>query len=114
MDIFSVFQKNTWMDELDWIRKGLEKPGKTQTGLARAMGVAPSAVTQMLKGQRDLKYRELRPVIDYLGVAPPGISDHSFEEPGEDDQTATVPVTGYVGAGAATHYYAVSQGELDR
>jgi hypothetical protein len=25
-----------------------------------------------------------------------------------------VPVVGYVGAGAATHYYAVSQGELDR
>lgn len=26
----------------------------------------------------------------------------------------TVPVVGYVGAGAAAHYYAVSQGELDR
>ena len=26
----------------------------------------------------------------------------------------TIPIVGYVGAGAAAHYYAVSQGELDR
>jgi transcriptional regulator with XRE-family HTH domain len=114
MDIFSVFQKNAGMDELEWIRRGLEKPGKTQSGLAKAMRVSPSAVTQLLKGRRDLKYREVRPIMEYLGVTPPEMGEPAFEEPGSDYQSGTVPVVGYVGAGAATHYYAVSQGELDR
>jgi transcriptional regulator with XRE-family HTH domain len=114
MDIFSVFQKYAGMDELEWIRRGLEKPGKTQTGLARAMGVSPSAVTQLLKGRRELKYREIRPVAQYLDVTPPGMPEAAPEDPPLDDHSRTVPVVGYVGAGAATHYYAVSQGELDR
>lgn len=62
---------------MEWIRKGLEKPGKTQTGLADALGVSPSAVTMLLKGdkkgkRRLLKAHEIPKVADYLEAAPPG------------------------------------------
>jgi hypothetical protein len=32
----------------------------------------------------------------------------------DDEHTGTVPLVGYVGAGAEAHFYAVSQGELER
>lgn len=63
------------MDDLEWIRKGLGKAGKTQTGLARVLKRAPSAVTNLLKGTRDLKQREVRLIADYLEVEPPAVPD---------------------------------------
>lgn len=74
-------------DDLDWIREGLKKPGKTQTGIAAALKRAPSAVTALLKGDRELKAREIRVIADYLEVEPP-----AFEPEG-------VPIVGLVGAG---------------
>lgn len=59
------------MDDLDWIRRGLEKPGKTQTGLAKALGRSPSMITTLLKGGRLLKVREVGKIAEYLGVEPP-------------------------------------------
>ena len=44
---------------LSWIRKGLEAPGKTQRGLARAIAVDPASVTRMLQGLRSLKPEEI-------------------------------------------------------
>jgi phage repressor protein C with HTH and peptisase S24 domain len=72
------------LDELAWIRRGLEKPGRTQTGLAQALGRSPSAVTALLKGQRQLKAREIAIVAEYLGEEPPALqlpsaSDHPRE-----------------------------------
>jgi hypothetical protein len=98
------------MDHLDWIKKGLEQPGKTQTGLARALGRAPSAITNLLKGTRDLKQREVETIARYLETAPPG-EYTELEDEGDPDRT--VRVVGYVGAGAKAHYYAVAQGDLD-
>ena len=54
-----------------WIQKGLEKPDKTGRGLASALGVDPSAITRLLKGQRQLRLDEVQKVADYLGVEPP-------------------------------------------
>jgi phage repressor protein C with HTH and peptisase S24 domain len=63
------------MDALQWIRDGLEKPGKTRSGLARALDRAPSAVTALLNGQRELKAREIPLIAAYLETEPPaGIS----------------------------------------
>lgn len=58
-------------DDLDWIRDGLKKPGKTQAGLAAAIGRSPSAVTALLQGSRDLKAREISKIAQYLEVSPP-------------------------------------------
>ena len=113
MDMFSVLPKMACaMDDLDWIRKGLKKPGKTQTGLAQALGRSPSTVTNLLNGKRALKQREVPVVARYLGVSPPetAFSPHEVEE---HDPDRVVRVAGYVGAGAEAHYYAVAQGDLD-
>lgn len=89
-------------DGLNWIRDGLAKPGKTQTGLAAALGRKPSAVTALLQGERDLKVREVPIVAKYLEVEPPG-----------GTARAEVPIVGYVGAGAEAHFYAEAQGPID-
>lgn len=57
---------------IDWISTNLDKKaGKTQSGLAEALGVAHPQVTQLVKGKRDLKVREVPVVAKYLNVAPP-------------------------------------------
>jgi phage repressor protein C with HTH and peptisase S24 domain len=70
------------MDELAWIRRGLQKPGRTQSGLARALGRSPSAVTALLKGERQLKVREIAIIADYLGEEPPPNVAIPAPEPG--------------------------------
>ena len=56
---------------VDWIRVGLKRTGKTRSGLAKALGRSPSAVTDLLNGQRRLRADEIAIVADYLGVEPP-------------------------------------------
>jgi repressor LexA len=73
--------------DIDDIRRGLQKPGKSKSGLAEALGLWPSAITALLNGQRELKAREIPIVARYLELDMP--------QPGE------VRVMGYVGAGAA-------------
>ncbi|MFV0281252.1 MAG: 3,4-dihydroxy-2-butanone-4-phosphate synthase [Rhodoblastus sp.] len=57
---------------LEWIRKGLEKPGLSQAGLAETLGIDRAQVTRLLQGKRELKVRELKQVADYLGTPAPG------------------------------------------
>jgi len=54
-----------------WIKEALEQPGKSQRGLALALGIDPSGVSRLLAGARDLKASELNALAGYLGVAPP-------------------------------------------
>lgn len=63
------------MDDLEWIRKGLEKPGKTQRGLANALGIDAGGVSRLLKGDRQLKASEIPKVKNYLEESPPSQSD---------------------------------------
>ncbi|MBA3241609.1 MAG: LexA family transcriptional regulator [Acidobacteria bacterium] len=60
------------MDDLEWIRKGLDKPGKTQSGLALALNRSPSAITRLLANERELKQREIQRIAEYLEMEPPG------------------------------------------
>jgi repressor LexA len=69
------------MLDIAMIERGLQKPGKTKGGLARAMGVRPGAVSEILSGLRLIKASEIAPIMDYLGLN-------------------TVPIMGRVGAGA--------------
>lgn len=57
--------------EIDWIRDGLAKPGKTQRGLATALGLDPSAVSRLLTGARQLRAAELPVVAAYLDSEAP-------------------------------------------
>src|SRR5262245_24731160 len=70
------------MLDVSMIERGLEKPGKTKGGLARAMGVRPGAVSEILSGIRVVRALEMAPVMEYLGLNPG-------------------PIMGRVGAGAA-------------
>src|ERR1700730_7108879 len=63
------------------IERGLQKPGKTKGGLARAMGVRPGAVSEILSGLRLIKASEIAPIMEYL-------------------ELNTVPIMGRVSAGA--------------
>lgn len=64
------------ISETDWIRDGLAKPGKTQRGLANALGLDPSAVSRLLTGGRQLRAAEIPVVSAYLdSSAPSALSD---------------------------------------
>jgi repressor LexA len=69
------------MLDITMIERGLEKPGKTKGGLARAMGVRPGAVSEILSGLRLIKAAEIGLIMDYL-------------------ELNAVPIMGRVGAGA--------------
>src|ERR1700674_920675 len=56
---------------VDWIRAGLKHTGKTRSGLAKALGRSPSAVTDLLNGHRRLRADEIATVSEYLGIEPP-------------------------------------------
>ncbi|MFO1147766.1 MAG: S24 family peptidase [Alsobacter sp.] len=91
MDLFSDLQKYGDMDvvDIEWIKRGLLKKGKTQSGLAHALGRAPSAITALLKGERQLKANEIRTIADYLEEPIPQLGLGNV-----------VRVMGYIGAGA--------------
>lgn len=58
--------------EIDWIREGLKGQGKSQRGLAQALGINPSGVSRLLAGARALKLDEIGKIVAYLGTAPRG------------------------------------------
>ncbi|CAL79020.1 putative LexA repressor [Bradyrhizobium sp. ORS 278] len=69
------------MLDVAMIERALEKPGKTKGGLARAMGVRPGAVSEILGGQRLIKAAEIPLITEYL-------------------ELNSVPIMGRVGAGS--------------
>lgn len=57
-----------------WVADGLKAPGKTQTGLAKHLGLSgPSLVSNIVRGQRQVKTNEIRLIAEYLGVPPPDV-----------------------------------------
>lgn len=58
----------------DWLKKALRKPGKSQKGLAKALGVDPSVVSKMVSGKREIKLAEIASVTAYLGESPPDLN----------------------------------------
>ena len=93
---------------VDWIRAGLKHTGKTRSGLARALGRSPSAVTDLLNGHRRLRADEIAIVAEYLGIEPPRLVGG-----GSGKMIPKAPLIGFVGAGAVAHFYADGQGPFD-
>lgn len=56
---------------IDWVRKGLRRPGKTQTGLAEHLGIAHPQISHLLAGNRQLKVSEIPAMAEYLEMPPP-------------------------------------------
>lgn len=54
-----------------WVIDNLAKPGKSQTGLANALGLHPSAINKVVSGKRQLKSHEVAGAASYFDEAAP-------------------------------------------
>ena len=64
-----------------WFQEALERVGATQADLARHLGLAPSAVSRLLRGERQMKALEAVHVAQFLGVAQDEVLRRAGEEP---------------------------------
>lgn len=90
----------------EWLRDALDRSGVKQAELARQLteklgrSIDRAAVNKMAAGSRAIAGDELIEIERITGLEAPSDIE--------------VPLVGYVGAGAAAHFYGESQGELDR
>jgi len=92
---------------IDWLKAGLEQPGKNQSGLATALGLHPSAVSKILSNKRKLSSAELIPAAAYLGVPPPQSTVRLTSS-----ETAPMPIVGKVAAGVFREVDDMDQSEV--
>jgi SOS-response transcriptional repressor LexA len=89
--------------DVEWIVKGLEKPGKTKQGLAKALGRHPAVVTNILTGKRDIKAREVETIARYLEVEAPKL-DYNYLQPEIGQAYIVGDVAGGVWAEPGVHF----------
>jgi hypothetical protein len=65
-----------------WFLAALERAGASQADLARHLQLAPSAVSRMLKGDRQMKLLEAAQASAFLGVSQDELLRHAAAEPG--------------------------------
>jgi SOS-response transcriptional repressor LexA len=82
--------------DIQWILDGLEKPGKTRAGLAKALGRHPAVVTNFLSGKREIKAREIAIIARYLDVDAPATVKSSRSD---GQKITTASIIGDVAAG---------------
>ena len=63
--------------DANWFQQALDRAGVTQADLARHLRLAPSAVSRMLKGERQMKLLEAVQVADFLGVSQEDVLRHA-------------------------------------
>ncbi|MBO6782586.1 MAG: helix-turn-helix transcriptional regulator [Alphaproteobacteria bacterium] len=84
--------------EIAWIRDGLARPGKTQRGLAQALGLDPSAISRLLTGSRQLRAAEVPVVAAYLeNEVPAGLSPVRTEAGARPGPTSPRPFVAWTG-----------------
>src|SRR5215469_6402944 len=64
-----------------WFSQALERAAASQADLARHLRLAPSAVSRMLKGERQMKQLETVQTAAFLGVTPEEVLRHAVEGP---------------------------------
>ena len=73
-----------------WFYQQLEKEGLSLRGMARALGLDPSAASRMLRGERKMSAEEQDGIAVYLGVSLPEVAARrrgeadGFAEKGQD------------------------------
>lgn len=93
-----------------WAQAELAKRGHGAKGaLAKSLGVRPDAITRMTNTDPKKETREIR--AHEYELMRKFFADEAHED---DEDRDSVPLVGYVGAGAAARFYAESQGELER
>lgn len=64
-----------------WFGQALERAGASQADLARHLRLAPSAVSRMLKGERQMKPLEVVHIAAFLRVSEEEVLRHAVETP---------------------------------
>jgi hypothetical protein len=72
LELPQMAKKSDSEELLQWIAKGLEKPGKNRSGLARALGINPSQITKMMDGKRRIQNDEIPIIAAYIEEPAPG------------------------------------------
>src|SRR5882762_2802579 len=65
-----------------WFQQTLERAGASQADLARHLRLAPSAISRMLKGDRQMKLLEAVQVAAFLGVSQDEVLRHAGDDGG--------------------------------
>jgi transcriptional regulator with XRE-family HTH domain len=78
---------------VEWLKAGLKRAGKSQSELARAMGLDPSIVNKIVNGKRTLKAPEIPIVAAFLGERPPALGPAQADNDGPSDTSEIFPVT---------------------
>src|SRR4051812_33804043 len=93
------------MDIVATIEKALEQPGKSKSGLAKALGKHPNVVTNILKRERRVQLDELPLIKRYLELAQDfGAQDFTAQnftaqDFARDAREHGISIRGIVGAG---------------
>ncbi|HVC50513.1 MAG TPA: S24 family peptidase [Stellaceae bacterium] len=64
-----------------WFHEALQRAGASQADLARHLGLAPSAVSRLVKGERQIKALEAVQIAAFLGVPPDEVLRHADGAP---------------------------------
>ena len=75
MSIYAIIG-DVQMDAI-WFQQALERAGVSQADLARHLRLAPSAVSRMLKGERQMKLLEAVQIAAFLGVPQDEVLRHA-------------------------------------
>lgn len=54
---------------MEWLQQLLDAAGRSQAELARHLGIAPPRVSEMVRGDRRLQPREIRPTAAFFGLS---------------------------------------------
>jgi phage repressor protein C with HTH and peptisase S24 domain len=63
--------------DTNWFQAALDRVGQTQADLARRLRLAPSAVSRMLRGDRQMKLLEAVQIAAFLGVSQDEVLHHA-------------------------------------
>lgn len=80
-----------------WVVSELERTGRSNTDLARFLGIEQPRIAEIKSGARKVQAHEIEKIAAFFGSRPPLRLD---------DVQSVTPLVGYVGAGAEAHYYA--------
>lgn len=63
--------------DANWFQQALDRAGVTQADLARHLRLAPSAISRMIKGERQMKLLEAVQIANFLGVSQEEVLRHA-------------------------------------
>jgi phage repressor protein C with HTH and peptisase S24 domain len=72
--------------DINWFHDALARVGASQADLARHLRLAPSAISRMIKGERQMKLLEAAQIAQFLGQSPEEVMRHAGASP-EGTQT---------------------------